>query len=84
MFVFVATAWSGAIAAANDEGSLEWADRADLLAACAGDPDARQQLPMWPGDRHFVPLVFDDDERAFHATMPYDADTPISWTVTRC
>ena len=38
---------------------------------------------MWPGDRHFVPLVFDDDPRAFHGTMPYDGDQPRSWTYER-
>lgn len=84
VFVFIATAWSGEIAKTNDEGSLEWADRVELLAACAGDEEATQRLPMWPGDRYFVPLVFDSDQRAFHATMPYDGDRPISWSATRC
>ena len=27
--------------------------------------------------------VFDDDPRAFHGTMPYDRDVPVSWTVER-
>jgi len=40
-------------------------------------------LPMWAGDRHFVPLVFDDDPRAFHGTMPYDGDAPKDWVYER-
>jgi 8-oxo-dGTP diphosphatase len=30
-----------------------------------------------------VPLVFDDDPRPFHGTMPYDGDTPLSWAFVR-
>ena len=80
--MFVATDWIGEIARSNDEGELEWATRADVLAACEDGPEA-QRLPMWPGDRHFIPLVFDDDERVFHGTMPYDADRPVSWSYVR-
>ena len=82
VFVFLVTDWSGACATNNNEGSLEWAARTDLLAACKGGPVA-EQLPMWPGDKHFLPLVFDTDERCFHGTMPYDADTPVSWSYVR-
>ena len=38
---------------------------------------------MWPGDKHFLPLVFDGDERQFHGTMPYDADVPVTWSYER-
>ena len=82
IFVFVATAWTGEIASDNDEGALEWASRVEILAACDDGPEA-DRLPMWPGDRHFIPLVFDDDPRAFHGTMPYDADRPVSWSYVR-
>ncbi|MFV0258165.1 MAG: NUDIX hydrolase [Acidimicrobiales bacterium] len=79
-FVFLATGWTGSPPAANAEGTLEWVDRVRLLAACeAPDPG----LPMWAGDRHFVPLVFDGDERAFHGTMPYDGDRPLAWSYER-
>lgn len=83
IFVFLVSSWSGDVNTTNHEGSLEWVSRTSLLAACAGDDAARSELPMWPGDRHFVPLVFDDDQRAFHGTMPYDADQPISWNFVR-
>lgn len=84
-FVFLAHGWSGTPPAENAEGTLEWIDRGRLLAACSDDADQRRRadLPMWAGDRHFVPLVFDDDPRAFHGTMPYDGDVPRSWTYER-
>lgn len=83
-FVFLVTAWDGQPPASNDEGTLEWAERSALLAACA-DPDGPEAgaLPLWEGDRHFLPLVFDDDPRAFHGTMPYDGDRPRSWSYER-
>lgn len=83
VFVFLVTAWSGDERAHNNEGSLEWVPRLQLLAACDGDSSATAALPMWAGDRHFVPLVFDDDPRSFHGTMPYDADRPVSWRYER-
>ena len=43
----------------NDDGPLRWVPLAEL-----GD------LPMWEGDRHFLPLVFDDGPQ-FHAVIPY-------------
>lgn len=84
-FVFLADAWDGEPPATNDEGTLIWVDRSRLLAACSEDPETRAAagLPMWDGDRHFVPLVFDDDQRAFHGTMPYDRDRPLSWSYER-
>ena len=69
----------------NDEGTLIWIDRTRLIQACSEDPAVRvaADLPMWAGDRHFVPLVFDDDPRTFHGTMPYDASEPLSWSYER-
>lgn len=84
-FVFLVDGWEGTPPTSNPEGSLEWIDRARLLAACDPDPAvrARADLPMWAGDRHFVPLVFDEDPRAFHGTMPYDGDVPTGWHYER-
>ena len=82
VFVFLVIDWSGDCATSNNEGSLEWVDRSLLIEACQGGP-ASEQFPMWPGDKHFLPLVFDDDDRSFHGTMPYDADVPISWSHVR-
>lgn len=82
VFVFLVTTWTGECSIANHEGTLEWADRDLLLRACEGG-SAGDRLPMWPGDRHFLPLVFDGDVRTFHGTMPYDADEPVSWSFER-
>ncbi len=84
-FVFLATAWEGTPFASNPEGTLEWVERQRLLAACEEDSTHQDTpgLPMWAGDRHFVPLVFDGDARQFHGTMPYDGERPLSWTYHR-
>lgn len=84
-FLFLSTSWIGEPPASNVEGTLIWVDRTRLLDACSDDPAVRAHadVPMWEGDRHFVPLVFDDDPRAFHGTMPYDGHSPQSWTVER-
>ena len=39
--------------------------RQEELAACHPGA-AAERLPMWPGDRNFLPLVFDDDPAVFH------------------
>jgi 8-oxo-dGTP diphosphatase len=71
-FVFVIDAFTGEPPAENAEGTLSWVPRERLL-----------ELPMWEGDRHFLPLVFDDDPRPFHGVMPYEGGRPVSWTVSR-
>lgn len=84
-FVFLVDGWIGEPPSANPEGTLCWVARGRLLAACSEDPVAVAEaaLPLWAGDRFFLPLVFDDDPRAFHGTMPYDGDHPRSWTYER-
>ncbi len=84
-FVFLATTWEGTPPDRNPEGSLVWIDRGRLLEACDEDPAVRAsaELPMWEGDRWFVPMVFDGDPRTFHGTMPYDGDRPLRWTWER-
>ena len=83
-FIFLVRGWTGSVPDHNDEGTLEWVPRPELLAACE-EPGltTKLELPMWAGDRYFVPLVFDSDARAFHGTMPYDGDVPKSWTFDR-
>jgi len=71
-FVFLVESWEGAPRAANEEGTLHWIPVADLGG-----------LPMWAGDRLFLPLVFDDDPRIFHGYMRYAGDVPAEWRCTR-
>ena len=71
-FVFLVTKFSGVPKTFNEEGELAW----HVL-------DELEDLPMWEGDKFFLPLVFDDDPRIFHGCMPYEAGRPLSWTCTR-
>jgi len=84
-FIFLVDAWSGVAPRSNAEGDLSWVARPRLIDACSPDDDVRRAagLPMWEGDRHFVPLVFDDNPRAFHGVMPYHGGYPNSWTYER-
>jgi 8-oxo-dGTP diphosphatase len=71
-FVFVVTQWRGTPYTSNAEGALEWIDVDRLL-----------ELPLWDGDRHFLPLIFDADPRAFHGVMPYREGRMVSWSFSR-
>jgi len=71
-FIFRVDTFTGEPFTENPEGTLEWVKVEDILS-----------LPLWEGDRHFIPLVFDDDSRAFHGVMPYDCGSPVSWRFER-
>jgi 8-oxo-dGTP diphosphatase len=68
-FIFRIDAWHGTPRRQNPEGVLEWIDLERLL-----------DLPLWEGDRFFLPLVFEPTARQFHGVMPYRAGRPVSWT----
>ena len=71
-FLFVITRFTGTPLERNPEGSLEWVALTEL-----------GQLPMWEGDRQFLPLVFDADPRPFHGVMPYKDGRMQRWAYTR-
>jgi len=71
-FVFIITRFSGTPLDRNPEGTLEWVEL-----------DRLHELPMWEGDRHFLPLVFDADARPFHGVMPYRDGRLQSWSFSR-
>ena len=71
-FIFLITDFSGIVKKSNIEGQLAWHDIENI-----------KDLPMWEGDRFFLPLVFDEDPRVFHGFMPYENNQPISWSFTR-
>lgn len=71
-FVFRIDKFSGDAFTSNEEGDLQWVDI-----------DKIGTLPMWEGDKHFLPLVFDDDLRVFHGYMPYENEKPLSWSYCR-
>lgn len=67
-FIFLITGWSGEPRSDCAEGSLSWVDVDRIL-----------DLPLWEGDRHFLPLVFSEDPRQFHGVMPYEDGRPVRW-----
>jgi 8-oxo-dGTP diphosphatase len=71
-FIFTITRFSGAPLERNTEGALEWIEL-----------DRLYELPMWEGDRHFLPLVLDADPRPFHGVMPYRDGRMQSWSYSR-
>ena len=68
-FLFLIDAWTGTPQADNPEGTLVWTPIEKIL-----------DLPLWEGDRFFVPLVFDASVAQFHGVMPYREGKPIGWT----
>ena len=70
-FVFRVFAFTGTPPAANDEGTLEWVEVGRV-----------GELPLWEGDRHFLPLVFDFTLPQFHGVMPYHNGRPLRWQVS--
>ncbi len=71
-FVFLIDRYEGEPLGENPEGTLEWVAIERIL-----------ELPLWDGDRHFLPLVFDADPRAFHGVMPYRDGQMQSWSFSR-
>lgn len=68
-FIFRIEAYTGTPPAANPEGALVWVEVERVLS-----------LPLWEGDRFFLPLVFDPARPQFHGVMPYRDGRPLSWS----
>jgi 8-oxo-dGTP diphosphatase len=68
-FIFRVERWHGQPFTDNPEGSLEWIATEHIL-----------DLPLWEGDRFFLPLVFASPPRQFHGVMPYRDNRPVSWS----
>jgi 8-oxo-dGTP diphosphatase len=67
-FIFRIDRFSGEPYAGNAEGDLQWVEIERVL-----------ELPLWEGDRHFLPLLFERTEQQFHGVMPYRDGRPVSW-----
>ncbi|HOB05961.1 MAG TPA: 8-oxo-dGTP diphosphatase [Propionibacteriaceae bacterium] len=72
-FIFVGEVDPDVTLTANHEGALTWQPLDRLLAF---------DLPLWEGDRYFLPLVFDEAVTQFHGVLPYSDGRPVSWAVT--
>jgi 8-oxo-dGTP diphosphatase len=68
-FIFLVDRWHGQLVESSPEGELEWVSIRQL-----------GQLPLWEGDRHFLPMVFEETDRQFHGVMPYQDGRPLSWS----
>lgn len=68
-FIFRIDRYRGDPYAENPEGTLSWMPVNRIL-----------DLPLWEGDRFFLPLIFNDDPRQFHGVMPYENGKPVSWS----
>jgi 8-oxo-dGTP diphosphatase len=68
-FIFRVEDWSGVPTKENAEGVLEWVEVDRLL-----------ELPLWEGDRYFLPLVFEPTDRQFHGVMPYRDGKRVGWS----
>lgn len=71
-FIYKIDSFEGIPHTENVEGPLEWVPLKDL-----------PQIPMWAGDKHFLPLVFEETATIFHGYMPYNNDVPLAWNYTR-
>lgn len=68
-FIFRVWAFSGVPLTCNHEGELAWIP-----------VDQVESLPIWPGDKLFLPQVLTRSGSQFHGVMPYQNGNPIGWT----
>lgn len=62
MHLFTSNSFSGNIPDENDEGKLEWIDKARLMS-----------IPMWEGDKIFLDLL-DIESRFFSLKLVYEGE----------
>ena len=72
--IFVVEEYEGMPREFNELGQNRWITITELL---------RGDVPIWDGDKHFLPLVFDRDPTPFHGYMPYERGVPRDWIVQR-
>jgi 8-oxo-dGTP diphosphatase len=71
-FIYLVHSYQGEPKMSNEEGDLSWNAIEDLAS-----------LPMWEGDKYFIPLVFDENPSPFHGFMPYKDGRLQSWSCSR-
>jgi 8-oxo-dGTP diphosphatase len=67
-FIFRVGRFRGEPRERSPEGSLHWVPIGEVL-----------ELPLWEGDRYFLPLVLSWGSPVFHGVMPYQDGRPIGW-----
>lgn len=68
MHVFLVTGWEGRLVAECEEGELEWVAADDVL-----------KLPLWEGDRLFIPYVV--SARRFEGKLTYEHGKLTAWQI---
>jgi 8-oxo-dGTP diphosphatase len=68
-FVFRVMSFEGTPPARNAEGTLEWIAVNEVM-----------KLPLWDGDRHFLPMVLNPIHPPFHGVMPYSGGQATGWS----
>lgn len=71
-FIFLIHEYEGEVFKESPEGPLSWEKIEDIPS-----------LPIWEGDKYYLPLVFDKNPIPFHGIMPYKNDKPLSWEFSR-
>lgn len=64
MYLFTADSFEGELDYSCDEGELKWVSK-----------DAILNLPMWEGDRKFLPLIMDETTEFFTMELIYKGDS---------
>ncbi|MCR5546290.1 MAG: 8-oxo-dGTP diphosphatase [Lachnospiraceae bacterium] len=63
MFLFTADAFTGELIKDCNEGDLAWVEKENVMS-----------LPMWEGDREFLPLIMEDDTEFFTMKLVYEGE----------
>lgn len=71
-FIFRIDEFTGDPFKSNDDGNLEWIPIEKIY-----------EMPMWEGDKYFLPMVFDENPSIFHGYMPYNGNQYLSWSYKR-
>lgn len=72
--IFITTDYEGIPKQYTDKGKNQWWTISQVL---------RGDVPIWDGDKHFLPLVFDNKKEPFHGYMPYERGVPKGWFFKR-
>ena len=67
-FLFRVTGFTGTLRLENPEGDLAWHGIESVAS-----------LPMWEGDKYFLPLILPERGPRFYGVMPYSGGRPVSW-----
>lgn len=67
MFLYTCDEFCGAIDRECDEGELRWVNKSEV-----------SELPLWEGDRVFLPLILEEESGFFSLKLSYSGEKLIS------